>query len=106
MLWLSEEVLVGVGEGLPPVVLVAVLEGVRLDDIECVEDPVEDALRVGRPDTVPDSVPFTLGLAVVVALTDLVAAFVLEADEVAVDDPDRSAENVAEEEADGVFVVK
>lgn len=99
MLWLAEEVLVGVGEGLPPVVLVAVLDEVRLDEEVRVPDPVADALRDGRPLAVPDPVPLTLGLAVVVALTERVAAVVLDADEVAVADLEGRADHVVLREA-------
>ena len=101
-----DAVLVGVGEGRPPVVRVVVVEEVRLDDIECVLDPVAEVLREGRDDAEPDPVPFTLMLAVVVALEERVMTLVREADAVAVADLDRGAVHVPVDEVDAVFVAK
>jgi hypothetical protein len=98
------EVPVLLGDGGCPFVLVAVLEEVRLDDIERVPEPVAEELLVALPLTELVAVPFTLTLAVVVALVDLVVTEVRVAKEEAVPDRDGFPDHVELDDAVGVLL--
>ncbi len=79
------------------------LEDDRLDDIVRVDEAVAEELLEALPLADPDAVPFTLLLAVVVAVTDLVATPVRVEDDVL--DPDLDDFIVNEELEDAVGVL-
>lgn len=98
------DVLEVVGVGAFPRVRVAVLDGVRLEDMECEDDAVAEELLDCLPEAVPVELPLTLILAAVVADVDLEAVIVRVENDVEEEDRVTFSDTVELSEAEGVLL--